>query len=316
MMIHGFAPEYAGQGRGYSRLAFALQEFQNLTDFSMATIRKAINQSQVHMYVKPSPDAPASNPFEALLTNAGAGPAAKQFGAIPQPSTDATGIVPQALNPVTYFEMPEATMAVPGSTAVFNLESGEDLKPFEGKVASESFNTFVDAFCGYLCSAAGMPLEVLLMKFNQNYSASRATLILFWRVVNVWRQEMICSYCDPTYEMWLSGEIAAGRVFCPGWQDPRLRAAWLSCRWQGSPMPNIDPEKTSKADMNYIEMGAQTLDTVSRNLNGSSGKANRARLVREIGELTVPPWSKGSQSTDDTGGTGDAKKKQEDDNNA
>ena len=82
MMLHGFSPEYASQGRGYSRLAHALQEFQNLTDFSLATIKKAINQSNITMYVKPSPDNAASNPLEDL--RGPAGPASTQFGSDPE----------------------------------------------------------------------------------------------------------------------------------------------------------------------------------------------------------------------------------------
>lgn len=63
-------------------------------------------------------------------------------------------------------------------------------------------------------------------------------------------------------------------------------------------MPNIDPDKTASADMKYVEMGAQTLDRVARNTNGSSGKANRAKLAREIAELTAVPWSKGTPEKD------------------
>jgi capsid protein len=92
--------------------------------------------------------------------------------------------------------------------------------------------------------------------------------------------------------MWLAGEIGANRISCPGWSDPRLRAAWVNARWVGVPMPNIDPDKTASADMKYVEMGAQTLERVSRNFNGSSGKTNRAKLKREISELTKVPWSK------------------------
>ena len=301
MMLHGFNPEYAGQGRGYSRLAFALQEFQNLTDFSLAQVKKAINQSQIVLYVKPSQDKPASNPFGGILTNAGAGPAAEQFGADPAPSGDAEGVTPESLNPVKFYGLPEATMDVPGSTSVFNLEAGEDLKAFENKTAAESYNAFTDAFTSYLSSATSMPLEVLLMKFNQNYSASRACLILFWRVACIWREEMAADYLNPTYEMWLAGEIAARRVKAPGWSNPQLRAAWLNCNWIGSPMPNIDPSRTMEADKGYVEMGAQTLDRTAKNLNGSSGTANRAKLKRELKELTVPPWAKGATNAANMG---------------
>ncbi|MCP4745042.1 MAG: phage portal protein [Desulfobacteraceae bacterium] len=294
MMLHGFAPEYAGQGRGYSRLGFALQEFENLTDFSLSKIKQAINQSQVALYVKPSQDKDASNPLSGILNAAGAGPAVRTFGADPAPDPDAQNVTAESTaSVVSYQNIPEATVTAPGSTNIFNLEAGEDLKTLEVKSAAESYNSFVEAFTSYLSAAMSMPVEVLLMKFNANYSASRASLILFWRVACIWREEMAADYLNPTYEMWLAEEIAAGREACPGWSDPRLRAAWLNCRWVGSPMPNIDPARTMTADKGYVEMGAQTLDRVARNLNGSSGTANRAKLRREVDELAKVPWAKG-----------------------
>ena len=97
---------------------------------------------------------------------------------------------------------------------------------------------------------------------------------------------------NTVYEMFLSEVIAAGRISAPGWSDPRLRAAWLNARWIGVPMPNIDPQKTAVADTKYAELGAQTLDRIARNFNGSSGKANRAKLKREYGELPPSPFQK------------------------
>jgi capsid protein len=135
-----------------------------------------------------------------------------------------------------------------------------------------------------------MSMEVVLKRFNNNYSASRATLILCWRVANIWRDEMAADFLDPVYEMWLSEEIASGRISAPGWSDYRLRAAWLNCEWSGSPMPSIDPSKMADADRAYVEMGAQTLDDVARNYNGSSGKANRAKNARQYMDLPAPPW--------------------------
>jgi len=143
---------------------------------------------------------------------------------------------------------------------------------------------------GHISASLSIPLEVVLMRFNQNYSASRAALMLFWRVAQIWRGEMISDLLDPIYENWLAGEIAAGRVSAPGWSDPRLREAWLSNSWIGAPMPNIDPMRTAKADELYIGMGAQDLDRVAQNLNGSNGKVNRAKLARQIPELTPQPW--------------------------
>ena len=83
---------------------------------------------------------------------------------------------------------------------------------------------------------------------------------------------------------------AAGRIMAPGWSDPLLRAAWMCCEWSAQPMPNIDPKSTMEADRGYVELGAQTLDDVARNLNGSSGKANRMKNARQYAELPTPPW--------------------------
>jgi len=295
MMLHGFNPEFSGQGRGYSRLHHILQEFSDVTDFTLAQIKKAINQSNINMYVKPSQDNPASNPLEDIARVREAGPIS-QFGSDPVPADNAENVTTDSTNRVAFCPMPEAAITQPGSVGVFNLLEGEDLKPFDGKAPSESYDSFVDAFTSYLSASAGMPVEVLLMKFNQNYSASRAALILFWSVAKIWREEMAADFMNPIYESWLSEEIASGRISAPGWSDPRLKQAWLNNRWIGAPMPNIDPMRTARADKEYVEMGAQTLDRVSRNLNGSSGKSNRAKLTREFSELPEAPWKKGAKN--------------------
>lgn len=285
-MLHGFTKEYAAQGRGYSRLSHALQEFENLTDFTSAQIKKAIMQSSITMYTKPSPDNAASNPFEDILTDRGVSIATDQFSGT---SSDSGGAAPTT-QPVGYCPLPEVTLDTPGSVGVFNLQQGEDLKAFENKTPSDSYATFVDAFTSYLTASSSMPLEVMLMKFDQNYSASRGALILFWRVAQIWRGEMASDFLNPLYKMWLSEEIAAGRIMAPGWADVRLRAAWLNSKWLGAPMPNIDPMRTAKADKEYMTMGAQTGDMVARNLNGSNGTMNRAKLIREYKELPTAPW--------------------------
>lgn len=286
-MIHGFNPEYAHQSRGYSRLGHAIQDFQNIVDFTSSQIKKAINQSSMVMAVENELNDP-SNPMEGILTDNGAGP----IGEVSATSETPEGEVLSGNDRVNYCPIPEATITDPGSTGIFNLTKGDKIKMLDQTAPSDGFQSFVDAFTSYLSAANSMPLEVLLMKFNQNYSASRGALILFWRVAQIWRDEMAADYLDPVYESWLSEEIAAGRIKAPGWSDPRLRQAWLNNNWIGAPMPNIDPKKTFEADKGYVEMGAQTLDRVARNFNGSSGKMNRSKIAREFKELPESPFQK------------------------
>jgi len=301
MMVHGYQPEYAGQGRGYSRISHALQEFEKITDFASAELMKAIAQSSLSLYVKPNEKNAASNPLAEISHNQPVGPAG--LSAAGAALAEANNIDPADY--VNYVPIQEATLGVPGGVGVFSLNEGEDLKAFPNTAPVETFENFVNTMAGHISASLSIPLEVVLMRFNQNYSASRAALMLFWRVAQIWRGEMISDLLDPIYENWLAGEIAAGRVSAPGWSDPRLREAWLSNSWIGAPMPNIDPMRTAKADELYIGMGAQDLDRVAQNLNGSDGKTNRAKLARQIPQLTPTPWQKsagGNESSDEKEG--------------
>ena len=281
-ILHGFKAEYAGQGRGLSPLAVAIANFEQITDFEGAYIQKAINQASITIFNKPSKEKPNSDPFAGIEGDSAAGVAGS------------TTIETAEFTPSQLFikDIPEATLLRPGVAHV-QVDSGEELVPFESTAPTGDFGAFVDAFCSYICASQGMPIEVLLMKFSNNYSASRATLLLFWRIACMKREHLADDLLNPIYEAWMAGEISSGRISAPGWSDPRIRAAWLTCRWNGTPMPNIDPNQTAEADRKYAEMGAQTLDDIARNLNGSSGKANRAKLAKETAELSGAefPWT-------------------------
>jgi capsid protein len=283
-MLHGFSREHVDQGRGLSDFAHALQDFSNLTGFSQAQIMKAISQSQYNFKIVPSESAPASNPLE---SNAGI------YEGEYSPAVEAvetSGEVPH----VVYSRNPEVSARVPGATMVCGLSSGEDMEALENTAPSEQFGNFVEAFTTYLSASVSMPIEVLTMKFGRSYTASMGALILFWRVAEIGRMEQKNDWLDPVYEAWLSEEIAAGRVSAPGWSDPLMRQAWLTSRWGGAPMPIIDPAKQAKADKGYAEVGAQHLDDIARNYNGSDGRLNRAKLGRQYDELPQPPWAKSS----------------------
>jgi lambda family phage portal protein len=282
-MLHGFNPEYAGQGRGYPRISHLIEEFEHLTDFKKSVIQKAINQASFIAVIE-NEQQDASQPLEGRS----AGPI-KQYGAYPTPDESASGVT-ETLPVVSWDAQPEATITQPGSNLVGNLRRGDKWKNLQDTSPSANYDAFVTSFFSSICASTGMSMEVVLKRFNNNYSASRATLILCWRVANIWRDEMAADFLDPVYEMWLSEEIASGRISAPGWSDYRLRAAWLNCEWSGSPMPSIDPSKMADADRAYVEMGAQTLDDVARNYNGSSGKANRAKNARQYMDLPAPPW--------------------------
>lgn len=290
-MLHGFAQEYPGQGRGYSRLGHILQELENLTDFSLATIKKAINQANITMFVEPSKDEDASNPFEDILTPGDQGLASSQFGSSPVPAETAVNVTEQSLHPVVdYCPLPEATAGVPGSVGIYSLTRGETIKAFPNSAPGDSFDSFVDSFFAYLSASMSIPVEVALMRFGTNYSASRGALIMFWRVAGIQRHEMDTDWIAPIYEGWMSEEIAIGRTQAPGWSDPVLRMAWLSHDLMASPIPNIDDLKSARANQMNAELNAVDLDRIAWETNGSDGRANRRKLAVQVPEMVQMPF--------------------------
>jgi lambda family phage portal protein len=287
-IVHGYWQEEVWQRRGYSRLAHAMQDLSNITDFSLSHIRKAVSQSQIAMVVESNSDSPATDPFDDIASRRGSGPDGLA-------NTDARNIngpnVPPMTERLGYDNIPEAQFSTPGAVGVFSLQGREKLVPFYNSSPSEHYSNFVKSFMGHLSASLSIPLEVVLMQFNQNYSASRACLLLFWRVAEIWRMELASDFLNPLYEAWLSEEIARGGIQAPGFSDPTLRQAWLNSSWRGAPMPNIDPAKTADADMKYLEMGAQTLDDVAANFNGSDGAMNRATNSETVDQLSFFPWS-------------------------
>ena len=286
-IIHGFRPEYSGQREGYSLYAHALQRFEELTTLHHSYLGKAILESTIGGWTKPSKDAPASGGMEDF---------AKESVDVVEDllsGTDASPETKEELRQTVMRTFPELAVRQPGSVWVANAGAGEEIMPFKADTPHEAFSIFIDNVCEYLGASTGMGIEFLKNKFGQNYSASRAMLVLIWRVINMWRAEMISDYLNIIAQAWLGEEIAAGRIQAPGWSDPLLRAAWMNIRWVGSSMPNIDPKKEAEARKLNVLLGSTTLDDCALEHNGSDGKRNRAQLRREYGELTLPPWESG-----------------------
>jgi capsid protein len=302
MMLHAVTEmAYAGQLRGISPLAPSIQDLENIIDFTEAHIQKAINHSNIAFTAESDSDEPAADPF--LNTGIGAmgyGKAARQYGNNPQPDPSSENVTEESLEPV-YTEAPHTSVKRPGSVGVFSLPGKQKLKPFPNTSPAAAFNTFVDSYVAYIAAANRASIETVLMRFNANYSASRATLILVWRIAEQARWELDYYVLGPVYEMWLSEEIAAGRVSAPGWADPRLRAAWSSHRYHGTGAPNIDPTKTAAAAKEYLAMGATTLEDVAIEYNDSDAEANRIKLREEIAslrEIGPMPWNGSTEKPD------------------
>jgi capsid protein len=282
-MSHGFLYDQISQLSGFSQYGHLLQEFQELGDFRLAHIDKAIAQANFALAVENDGDNDPSNPFEFDVTGDAVNLDGLKF-------TDLDGEQQAQVQEMTYDSIQNFNQNQRGSVGILNLRAKDKIHMLKNEAPVTNYDKFVESFVSYLSASARMPIEVLLMKFGSNYSASRGALILFYRIAEIYRKKIDVDFLTPLYYNWLAEEIAAGRVECLGWSDPVLREAWLCHDLEAAQVPNIDPLKTAYANKENIAIGATTYDRAAQETNGSSGSANRTANKRQAENLDVPYW--------------------------
>lgn len=256
-----------GQVRATPPLTAVIHELQKLTDYQVAEIEAAVINATIAAWIEPSDIAPASRALGGVAVRGSA-----------QAKTDAgdTRSAPPA----------DGVIREPGMM-IQTLGPGEKLQSYDTKRPNQGYEVFVNSVLSHISMSLGIPVEVLAMSFSANYSASRASLLLFWSVVEMWRAKVGSDFLDHVYAGWLAIEVAARRIAADAWDIPVFRAAWLNSNWIGINQPSIDPARESKAAHQRIADGLTTRSRESRKYNGSEYDENIERLGSENASLAA-----------------------------
>lgn len=292
-MTHPAIIERVGQVRGIPVLAPIVHELQKITDYTVAELEAAVINAVFAAWIKPSDKMGSSRALAGILKR-------EQVPAVEDPhdrvSTPAPGVIDK-----------------PG-IFVQNLKAGEEIESFDTKRPNLNFGEFTKIILTKISASLGIPIEVLFMSFNQNYSASRACLILAWNVFEVWRDFLAAQFLNPVKAEWMAGEIAAKRIEAPGFGDsPSLRAAWLNGYWVGINKPAMDPNREAEAAGKYIKLGLTTHEREAQNHNGSEFAQNVERLKienKELAEANKPLGTKSAASGFGKNGDSDSEEKE------
>lgn len=146
-----------------------------------------------------------------------------------------------------------------------------------------AFKDFVDTLFTIIGAGMGIPKEVLIKKYESNYTAARGALLDFWKEVRVYRTAFNDNFNQPIYEQWLAEAIATGRIEAPGFfDDPAIRQAWCGCLWMGTSMGHVDPLKEVNAAEKRIQLNISTEEQEASEYNGNNWDANVRQRRKEI----------------------------------
>lgn len=169
---------------------------------------------------------------------------------------------------------------------IINLPPGKKVKevnPIRNNAAFESFVSVEETLIG---TGMSIPKEVLIKKYESNYTAARGAMLDFWREVRVNRTAFNDQFNQPVYEQWLSEAIALGRIDAPGFfDDPIIRDAWCGCQWMGASMGHVDPLKEVNAAEKRIQNNISTQEQEASEYNGNDWSANVRQRKKEIAAL-------------------------------
>ena len=167
--------------------------------------------------------------------------------------------------------------------AIYDLPPGKKIDTVNPLRQNTAFQGFVDTFEILIGSGQNIPKEVLIHKYDSNYTASRSALLDFWKTVRVYRSKFNQMFNQQIWEMWLSEAVAIGRVEAPGFfDDPAIRRAWCKCVWNGVTMGHVDPRKEVEAAVLRINHNLSTEEQEAAEYNGNDWSEVIRQRKKEI----------------------------------
>ncbi len=190
--------------------------------------------------------------------------------------------------------------------AIYDLPPGKHVNPVNPLRNNSAFDAFVSTMITIIGASMEIPKEVLIKKYESNYTAARGALLDFWRTVRVYRTKFNSMFNQPTYEQWLSEAVATGRIEAPGFfDDPAIRQAWCGCVWMGASMGHVDPKKEAEAAGMRVALNISTQEQEASEYNGNDWNANvrqRKKEIEALGGTRFDDYNKTDEDDEDDEG--------------
>ena len=143
----------------------------------------------------------------------------------------------------------------------FDMPLESEMKTLESKQELHVRDFYTVNF-DIVCAVVGYPPEVIMSKYNSNYSASRAAIKDFEHTLTVKRNRFAKQFMQMVYNYYLDWMVLSNKIKAPGYlnalgkRDEMVLTAYRHAEWMGDTVPHIDPVKEVMAWR--LKMGAGT----------------------------------------------------------
>jgi len=181
----------------------------------------------------------------------------------------AAGFGPQTDLPTdSYGENLANRVTATSENQAYNMPNGAKLVMHESK-QENGFTDFYTTNFDIVCAVAGYPPEVIMSKYNSNYSASRAAIKDFEHTLKVKRNKFAQQFYQVVYNFCLDTWVLSGQVKLDGYltalaqQNQMALSAYRCARWAGDAVPHIDPFKEVKAIREMLPENSKNMPLIT-----------------------------------------------------
>lgn len=157
----------------------------------------------------------------------------------------------------------------------FNVPRGQKMSGFDTKRPNVNYVGFLDGSMKYIFAAIGIPFEIAILLFSNNFSASRAALKIFELIVEYFRKFSVeGDFYQIIYEQFFEIECLKHNINAPDYlklknMDGYLDNAFTKAKFIGKKIPHIDEVKEVNAIIAKLKAGLITYEQALESLGNS-----------------------------------------------
>lgn len=232
--------------RGYSEFGAIMQKLHKIGEYSNAEVIAANTNAKFAVKIEQDKNSSGVNPFKGLPAG-----------------------VPKALRGVLPSESPGASKAEvekfvrnvkkQPSAIAFHVPIGQKLESFDTKRPNVNYITFLDGSMKYNFASIGCPLEIALLVFQNNYSASRASLKMFEMILKYDRKYILVDqFYQIVYGQNFELECLKGNIKAPKYLELKndkgyIDNAYTKAKFVGVSIPHVDEVKEVNAVISKLK---------------------------------------------------------------
>lgn len=248
-----------GAVRGYSPLGSIMQKLHKINQYSNAEIIAANTNAKFAATIDQDDKSTGVNPLKNL-------PGMSRSLAKTLESAPTTSANPGEV------EAFKKRIKQITSGLFIHMPKGQKLNSFDTKRPNVNYGEFVASSMKFSYASLGIPYEVALLVFQNNFSASRASLKMFEMILKYLRKHVIIDgFYQIVYKQFFELECLKGNINAPQFlalqnDEGYLDNAYTKAKFIGAQIPHIDETKEVNAVLSKLKGGLTTFEQALESL--------------------------------------------------